>query len=224
MSEKELFEVNANLLSEFIIQDLIPIIGLGTYPLNELMLMTASVHRIRPTHIIEWGTNIGKSARIFYETVKKFHINSEIHSIDLPDDVRHPEHSPGHRGQLVKGIPEIKLHQGDGLALAINIAENSGANSRILFFVDGDHLYDSVYGEISNLMNKFPSHNILVHDTFYQCPQSGYNVGPAKAVNDALANIPNDFNILKSDIGGPGMTLLYHLPQIDRKLLGIEWV
>lgn len=224
MSEKEQFEVNANLLSNFIVQDLLPIVGLGTYPLSELMLMAASVHRLQPTHIIEWGTNIGKSARIFYETVKNFNIKSEIHSIDLPSDVQHPENSLEYRGQMVKDLSDVKLHLGDGLTVAIDIAEKAGNDARILFFVDGDHLYNSVYNEVSNLLVKFPTQNILVHDTFYQCSQSGYNVGPAQAVNDALANVPNDFRILKTDLGGPGMTLLYHLPQVDHKLLGIEWI
>lgn len=209
--DKELFEVNTAALSEYIVKDLLPIIGLGTYPLNELMLMTATIYRLRPTHIIEWGTNIGKSARIFYETIKKFNIPSEIHSIDLPDNVNHSEHPREHMGKLVRDIAAVKLHLGDGLDTAIKIAEQISGECRLLFFVDGDHYYNSVYREISTLMTKFPEHNILAHDTFNQCSKSGYYTGPFMAIQDALVNIPNDFCVLDTNLGCPGMTLLYHL-------------
>jgi cephalosporin hydroxylase len=225
LPEEEVFEVNALVLSKFIIRDLIPIIGDDTYPVNELMLMSAAVHRIRPTHIIEWGTNTGKSARIFHEIITKFNINCEIHSIDLPDDATHEEHNHKVRGELVKHIGSIKLHQGDGLKEAIKIASALDNNARILFFVDGDHLYDSVYREVFSLIKMFGNHNILVHDTFYQYKQSGYNIGPITAVRDALnINTNNTFKVLTINIGGPGMCLLYNLPKIDHKLLQIEWV
>ena len=62
------FEINNWIISNFVIRELISIVGIKPYPLNELMLMTAAVCTLKPTHIFEWGTHFGKSARIFYET------------------------------------------------------------------------------------------------------------------------------------------------------------
>ena len=80
------FEINNWVISDFIVNCLVPIVGVHPFPLNELQLMVGTVCRFQPTHIFEWGTNIGKSARIFYETTNSFKIDAEIHSIDLPDD------------------------------------------------------------------------------------------------------------------------------------------
>ena len=86
------FEVNNWELSSFILKKLVPVVGTHPFPLNELSLMSAAVAWTRPTHIFEWGTHIGKSARIFYETCKYIKITPEIHSIDLPDNIDHVEH------------------------------------------------------------------------------------------------------------------------------------
>src|SRR5207245_8967376 len=55
------FEVNNWIISEFIFQKLVPIVGVTPYPINELALMVSAVCRLKPTHIFEWGTHIGKS-------------------------------------------------------------------------------------------------------------------------------------------------------------------
>uniref|UniRef100_UPI004027580E hypothetical protein n=1 Tax=Candidatus Wunengus sp. YC61 TaxID=3367698 RepID=UPI004027580E len=98
------FEVDNWIISEFVLNELVPIVDIHPHPLNELMFMTATICRIKPTHIYEWGTHIGKSARIFYEITKHFHITSQVHSIDLPNDVAHGEHPKQTRGILVKNI------------------------------------------------------------------------------------------------------------------------
>src|SRR4051812_22860104 len=72
------FEVNNWRISEFVVEKLVPVVGMHPFPLDELMLMTATVCRFKPELIFEWGTNIGKSARIFYEITKSFDIRSEI--------------------------------------------------------------------------------------------------------------------------------------------------
>jgi hypothetical protein len=97
------FQVNNWDLSSFILRKIIPTVGLHPFPLNELSLITASVAWVNPTHIFEWGTHIGKSARIFYETCKFIGIKAEIHSIDLPDDIDHVEHPHNKRGKFVAG-------------------------------------------------------------------------------------------------------------------------
>ena len=69
-------EVDKWRISSFILQNLIPIVGIKPYPLDELVTLTSTVCAFEPTHIYEWGTHLGKSARIFYEAVKYFKINS----------------------------------------------------------------------------------------------------------------------------------------------------
>ncbi len=85
------FEVNKWILSDFVVANLLPIVGNRPFPLDELMLMSSAVVSLKPQYIFEWGTHIGKSARIFYETTKTFNIPCQVHSIDLPDSVEHVE-------------------------------------------------------------------------------------------------------------------------------------
>lgn len=59
------FEVNNQLISEFILKKLVPIVGIHPYPLNELMLMVAAVCRLEPTHIFEWGNGYWKICKNF---------------------------------------------------------------------------------------------------------------------------------------------------------------
>jgi cephalosporin hydroxylase len=205
------FEVDKWVMSRFIVSRITPIVGTHPYPLDELLLMTATVCRLKPSHIFEWGTHLGKSARIFFETSRQFGISTEIHSIDLPDKAHHQEHPGKKRGKLVKRIPQIKLHEGDGLEESMKIIDGLQGNIRPLFFLDGDHEYDSVIRELTGIMTKIPDAPILVHDTFYQSSESGYNVGPHKAVEHALKSIPNRYSRISTAAGLPGMTLLYVL-------------
>lgn len=205
------FEINSYIISEFISYRLIPIVGLCPYPINELFLMVSAVVRLKPDHIFEWGTNIGKSARIFYETIKYFKINCKIHSIDLPDDIEHQEHPYSKRGILVKNLKEIKLYQGDGLTKSLEILSDIKNFSNPLFFLDGDHEYSSVKKELISIMSEVPSANIIIHDTFYQSKNSNYNIGPYKAIRDTLDNNRNNYKVISINTGLPGMTLLYKL-------------
>ena len=204
------FEVNNWIVSEFIIDKLLPVVGFHPFPINEQMLMVATVCRLKPTHIFEWGTNVGKSARIFHETCSGFSIKTEIHSIDLPDDINHIEHPKNERGKFVKGIKEVTLHRGDGVKTALQIISECKDNAaRPLFFLDGDHSYESVKNELSKIITCVPQANILLHDTFYQSEESGYNVGPYKAIKEVLSTTPNNFKVFSQNLGLPGMTLLW---------------
>lgn len=205
------FEVNNWLISEFILNKIVPIVGIKPYPLNELSLMIAAVSRLQPSYIFEWGTHVGKSARIFYETCAYFNIKTIIHSIDLPNNVEHVEHPKDQRGKLVKGFDRVILHQGDGLTTALEICKKNSIKKNVLFFLDGDHEYQSVKRELIGIMKNLPEANILIHDTFYQSSKSGYNIGPYKAINTVLKLLPKNYKVFSTKLGLPGMTLLYKL-------------
>lgn len=202
-------EINNWTLSKFVIERLVPQVGIHPFPLNEQMLMTAAVCRIKPTHILEWGTNIGASARIFHEICRAFSLNAEIHSIDLPDHERHEEHPGLQRGRLVRGIPQVRLHQGDGLKVSLDIIAKALQPVRAFFFLDGDHGYDSVRRELATIIRSSTAAGILVHDTFYQSDASGYNIGPYRAVQDVITETGADFEMYSQNIGLPGMTFLW---------------
>lgn len=150
------FEVDGWIISDFLIKRLIPIVGVHPYPVSELFLMAAAVCRLKPTHILEWGTHLGVSARIFFEVAKAFHIRAEIHSTDLPDFSDHSEHPGRKRGMLVKDIPEVMLHQGDGLDESMKVLDKVQGDIKPLFFLDGDHAYDSVTRELAGIMKACP--------------------------------------------------------------------
>lgn len=142
------FEINNWALSDVILKKLVHVVGVHPYPLNELMLMAKSVCRFRPTHVFEWGTNVGPSARVFYETARYFKMPLEIHSIVLPGEAGHVEHPGNRRGKLMRGKPSVSLHLGDGIETSLVIYRTLPADSCVLFFFDGDHSYVSVKREL----------------------------------------------------------------------------
>jgi cephalosporin hydroxylase len=203
------FEVDAWSLSEFVLQKLVPIVGVHPFPLHELMLLSATVCRVRPRMIYEWGTHIGKSARVFYETVIHYDIDCDIHSVDLPDNIAHVEHPSLERGKFVRGLKRVHLHQGDGVETSLRMWRDSESPEPVIFFVDGDHSVDTVYRELSAIVDQVPRPTVLLHDTFYQSSESKYNVGPHKAIERVLGEHRGRFKRIDSDLGLPGMALLY---------------
>jgi hypothetical protein len=203
------FEIDKWVISQFIVEKILPITGYTPYPIDELILMIGSVCRFQPTHIFEWGTHVGKSARIFYETINHFNIDAEIHSFDLPDEIYHQEHPHEKRGMLVKGLNKVNLYQEDGLVKSFQIFDNSIIkNKKALFYVDGDHSYETVYKELETILNTLPHVAILLHDTFFQSEESGYNIGPYKAINDVLQKCSLKYQKVTTTMGLPGMTLI----------------
>ena len=202
------FEVNNWIISDFIVSRLIPIVGTHPYPLCELMLMVSAVCKLKPTIIFEWGTNIGKSARIFHETSQYLHINTLIHTIDLPRDKRHPQNLYSQRALYVIKSNHILLHEGDGLTTALRIWKNNSGNQTVLFFLDGDHSYASVRKELYGIVKNIPNAHILVHDTFYQSQKSGYNIGPYQAVQEFLRKHRSMYHVYTCNLGLPGMVLM----------------
>ena len=210
----EQFEVDNWLISEFIVKKLVPIVGTHPFPITELHLMTSSVCRFKPEQIFEWGTNIGKSARIFYEIGKWFNIPFEVHSVDLPDDYEHQEHPKSKRGKMVHGLSNVYLYQGDGLDMTVSLYKKK-TNHRTLVFIDGDHSYESVKKELMGVVDAMPSAVILLHDTFYQSEESGYNIGPYKAVAELMELHFGKYLLKASDLGLPGMTMLFPICMLN---------
>jgi cephalosporin hydroxylase len=203
------FEVDTWQLSSFVIERLVPVVGTHPFPLHELMLLSATVCRFRPSHIFEWGTHIGKSARAFYEITQHYGIPSDIHSIDLPDEVEHAEHPSHERGRMVRGLDRVHLHQGDGLEVSLAVWRKAARPQAVMFFVDGDHGEQSVHRELSGIVAEVPAPVVLLHDAFYQSEKSGYNIGPYRAIERVLREHAGRFKRVDSGLGLPGMTLLY---------------
>ena len=202
------FEVDLWILSRFLLEKIVPVVGTHPYPLNELLLMTAAACRLKPKVVFDWGTHIGASARIFYECRQAFKLDYEIHSIDLPPDASHVEHPGEEHGRLVKGLAGVHLHRGNGVEVALEQWQKLGLPKRPLFFVDGDHEYESVRDELNAIFSTVPDASALAHDTFFQSADSNYNVGPARAIDEIVGKFPSRFRAIKSGLGLPGMTLL----------------
>ncbi|MEY9590267.1 cephalosporin hydroxylase [Bradyrhizobium yuanmingense] len=202
------FEVDLWTLSSFLLEKLVPVVGTHPYPLNELLLMSAAACRLKPSVVFDWGTHIGASARIFSECERTFNLGYEVHTIDLPSDAAHAEHPGAEHGRLVRGLEKVHLHRGDGVKVALDIWRKLGGPKRPLFFVDGDHAYESVRDELGEIFSTVPDASVIAHDTFFQSAESNYNVGPARAIDEIGEKFPGRFRMIKSGLGLPGMTLL----------------
>ena len=202
------FEVDLWTLSDFVLDTIVPVVGVRPYPLNELLLMIAAACRLRPSVVFDWGTHIGVSARIFYECNKAFDLGYEIHSVDLLPDASHVEHPGQEHGRLVRGLDKVHLHRGNGVKVALDVWRQLGQPKKPLFFVDGDHAYESVRDELNEIFSTCPDASALAHDSFFQSSDSNYNVGPSLAIDEVVRNFPSRFKVIKSGLGLPGMTLL----------------
>ena len=189
-------------LGRFVAHGLVPVVGVIPYPPHDLMLMCSAVLCVRPSLIIEWGTNLGISARIFYEVTKRYRIKAEIHSIDLPPDVMNFENPGRRRGMLVKGL-KVQLHEGDGLESALKIL-NARVCERCLVYIDGDHSYSAVSREATALRAAHPRAALLFHDTQPNCDPTG----PRKAIEEIIREGEGRLRVYDLQLGRPGMTLL----------------
>lgn len=169
------------------------------------MLMGAAMLWLKPKMVIEWGTHIGSSARVFHELNTHYKINAEIHSIDLPESVKHAEHPHRRRGMLVRNLP-VQLHEGDGPSVAVTLMQEKGCQTPLVF-IDGDHELKSVLRDAQMIAKVAPHAALLFHDTFYQ-PSSSYNHGPYMAIQELLQMREGSFQVVEAGMGCPGMTLL----------------
>jgi len=198
-------EVNTSELGQFVWRRLLPLVGTTPFPPHELLLMGAAMLWVRPRLVVEWGTNVGVSARIFRELNAHYGIGAEIHSIDLPRSAQHREHPGERRGLLVRGS-NVHLHEGDGATLAAQVISSTKC-ARPLVFIDGDHAQESVLRDARSVLSVAPRACLLFHDTFYQ-PAASYNHGPYEAIQYIVNEIPGACQIVEAGLGCPGMTLV----------------
>ena len=65
--------------------------------------------------------------------------------------------------------------------------------------------------ELAAIVDQVAEPLVLLHDTFFQSADSGYNVGPHLAIRDVLAGLTNGrpLRTMETKTGLPGMTLVY---------------
>ena len=178
------------------------------YPLDEQLFMCSAVSYFQPDLIVEWGTHKGISARIFYEANRFLGGKAVIHSVDLPTTTSHVENirDAAERARFVRGLP-VTLHEGDGLSVARELHATIGPAGSPLFFLDGDHEYETVLRELQGIRGFARSATVLVHDTFNQDAQSAYNIGPFRALAEFAA--ARRTPVHSTALGLPGMSLTY---------------
>ncbi|MBM4053454.1 MAG: glycosyltransferase [Planctomycetes bacterium] len=204
-------------LSDFIVNKIIPIVGVRPYPLDELLMMCSVVSYFEPDIIIEWGTHAGKSARVFYEISNHLGIKTDIYSIDSPADANHIENlkDQGERARYIKGLP-VNRYLGDGITVAKEIL-SSNSHRFPLFFVDGDYSYDAVWRDLSEIKKSVNAAAILLHDSFLQDDQSKYNCEPNFAIKQFSEE--NNLDVWHTAMGLPGMSLVWLRPHASDKNL-----
>jgi hypothetical protein len=194
--------------SEFEVDLWTPTVSLGEGRAGRMdePMMARAACRIKPSVVFDWGTHIGASARTFYECNKAFKLGYQIHSIDRPPDASHVLQPGQEHGRLVRGLDRVHLHRGNGVEVALEQWRKLGCPKRPLFFVDGDHAYESVRDELTQIFSTVPDASVLAHDTFFRSEESNYNVEPA--IDEIVEKSPRRFRAVKSGLGVPGMTLL----------------
>ena len=199
-------------LDNFVLEKILPKTGL-LYPLAEISLMSLVVDRVKPTHIFEWGTNVGSSAKIFHHITESLGMDIPIHTWDLPEDVSHGQHPGDNHGKLAKGLDRVHFHRDDGLRGALaqyQIEKKKNPKIRPLFFVDGDHSYKSVIREITGLIPVQEEFHLLAHDTFVQKPDvKGQSRESWLGCPTALELAAQDYRWLNVGFGNPGMAYLW---------------
>ncbi len=191
------------LLSKWL-PNLVRVVGTHPFPLDELLAMVGVFEYHRPELVVDIGTHLGKSARVWHEVAEWLGEPCQIHTVDLFDP-NHPEFPGELLGQFIRGLP-VTQHLGDGCTVARElILANPG--KRVLLFLDGDHAYESVLRELQLATLLRPGGScILVHDTFYQ-PGSSYNHGPYLAIEEYRKTFPFR-QVMHLQLGLPGLSYL----------------
>lgn len=177
-------------------------IELPGYGEDEVLFMAETMERLRPTHVFEWGTNRGSSARIFYEAAQILDLGSEIHTAELPAELAHRDRDhPGEQiGLYIQDVPVLR-HLGDGLEISLGLYGGLRPE-RALFYLDGCHDYGEVLTELRSLCSSAPRAVLLLHDTRH-----------LPSVATALARFrPERFYEIENLASQAGMTALWPRP------------
>lgn len=147
-------------------QELIEKLELPGYGLDEVGFMEETVIWCKPSFIADWGTNLGSSARIFWELSYLHGLFPQIVTVDLPLALAalDRDHAGGRTGILSKEKTIIHL-TGDGVIEALTRYVHYGRPEKALFFVDGDHSLHNVVRELNMIERLAPTAMILLHDT-----------------------------------------------------------
>ena len=197
----QMLEVDKSLASQVVLK-LVEIVGYRPYPLDELLLMAAAFQYHQPEVVIDIGTHVGKSARIWYELSRRLHTETTIHTVDSCDP-NHPEYPGKSLGVFIRGA-SVKQHIEDGYTCAYDLI-NKNSTASFLVFLDSDHTYENVRRELE-LAKRMQRGCLLVHDTFYQ-PGSLYNHGPYFALQHFVRDWPVK-QVFHLHTGLPGMSYL----------------
>jgi predicted O-methyltransferase YrrM len=198
------FEVDCWALSELLLNRVIPKIGVRPYPLNEQMLMAAAVAFVEPKLIIEWGTHLGKSARLFWETKEALGLDCKIYTIDSME-TDHPEFPGAARGKHLGGT-DVEQIVGDGAAVAADLLNNT--TERVLVYVDGDHSRETTKRDLALWSKLPPGSGLLAHDVLFQTPSS-YNIGPWQSLQELIEAEESTISHIQWQLLGlPGMALV----------------
>lgn len=172
------------------------------YTAKEKELLILAVLETEPDIVLDWGTHIGISARLFYELGQYFSLDYKVHTVDLKEEGSHPERPTNNGlGKHIVDIPDVSQHFGDGIEKSLEIFAN-GYFDKPLFFVDGDHQQKTVSRELSLIFEVVENPFVLVHDTW----SKGQNNGPWQAC--CLAKEKYNLEMFSVDNEPPGMTFL----------------
>lgn len=139
--------------------------GLPAYGDQEVQFFESVLKRLRPTHVFEWGTNVGASARLFYEAALELGYPCEVHTTEIPDYLALLDRDhPGERyGIWIKALP-VHRHRGYGLLESIDWHRKLKPE-QALFYLDGNHSYGVVLAELEEVSALDSDAVIMVHDT-----------------------------------------------------------
>lgn len=200
-----LFEVDCWILSELLLKEVIPKIGVRPYPLNEQMLMAAAVAFVQPKIIVEWGTHLGKSARLFWQVKEALGLSGcRVCTVDSMNSDQ-PEYPGAARGRYL-GQTGVEQIVGDGAQVAAQLID--GSCEPVLLYVDGDHSREATKQDFA-LWPKLPAGSgLLAHDVFFQTP-SAYNVGPWESLQELVETHQETIAQMQWQLLGlPGMAFM----------------
>lgn len=155
-------------------QEHVRLLGIPGYGKDEVGFMFETVETVKPHLILDWGTNRGFSARIFYEATNR-RLNCGIYTIDLPIELAKLDatHAGAFGGGWIHTL--VKQRYGDGVTEALLMWVKWGCPDRSIFFVDGDHSYNNVARELATIARITQKATILLHDTNGPPGDAAYN-------------------------------------------------